>query len=78
MITQITQVIQEIHDIKANKVSRGNKYNSRQNMKTKDLTIQKEHNRFLKDDTDGRGDSCGDRIDDNKWVTFCKDLENRT
>jgi hypothetical protein len=48
LITQISQVIQGIHDIKGNKILSGNKYNSRQNMKSIDPAVQKEHARSHK------------------------------
>ena len=51
LISQITQVIQEICDIKGNKIPSGNKYhNGSWLLDTTSPTAQREHNKFPKED----------------------------
>ena len=48
--------MQEIHDIKENKISSDNKYyNCSKNWKSTDPTAQMEHNKHPKEDTDDMG-----------------------
>jgi hypothetical protein len=67
LITQINQVIQEIHDIKGPiDFSSINKTTVAELPKTKDPTARKEHNRYPKPDISGRGENDDVRTSDNR------------
>ena len=61
-------ILIEYHLGQGNKIPGSNKYHNNDKLPdTTDPTAQKEHNKYPKEDTDERGDSCGDETSDNKW-----------
>jgi hypothetical protein len=69
LINQITQVIQEIHDIKDNKIPGSNKYYRDSELPdTTSSIVQREHNKSPKGDIDEMDAPYDDKTNDNKLL----------